>query len=308
MEAIAMKDKEMDELVESEKDFGFARVYSVELIYKEKPQLQRELLYANMERYTGKLDRPEQEESEAGLAVWEPNEETDQDLLHFFHLNYMVGYAEGEMPAQTSLVESELRSPTEYKTAIEQAWHWQEAEQTLEQCRHSLLLVDMLASGLEPKDRLELFTGSLRAVLEAAPCDALYFRESDKLVEPRAYLDAIENGAILYGAMNVRFYNVQGTGSARPESLMDTIGLAALGVPDVQCHFFDLTPNEVASFLTDIGYYLFKEGDIISDGETVGFTEDMRWRCAHQYALAAPHRVVLDPGDPYYGGRPEADS
>lgn len=301
-----MEQKEIDELIEGEKDFGFARVYSVELIYKEKPQIQRELLYDKMQRYTGKLDQP----AEADMAVWEPNENTSEDLLHFFHLNYMVQYAENGMPAQTSLMEAEFRSAADYKTAIEQAWHWQEAEQTLQQCRHSLLLVDMMASGLDYKDRLTLFTGALRAVLETAPCDAIYFRESDKLVEPQAYLEAIENGGLLYGAMNVRFYNVQGTGSERPESLMDTIGLAALGIPDLQCHFFELTPDEVASFLTDLGYYLFNQGNVISDGETVGFNEDMRWHCEHQYALAAPHRVVidLDPGVPYYAGRPKADS
>ncbi|WP_310944672.1 DUF4261 domain-containing protein [Paenibacillus doosanensis] len=209
------------------------------------------------------------------------------------------------MPAQTSLTDTEHRPVSEYATAIQQAWHWGEAEQTLQECRHSLLLIDMMASGLEPKSRLELFTGALRAVLETAPCDALYFRESDKLVEPGAYLAAIEQGAGLYGAMNVRFYNVKGTGSDRHEGLMDTIGLAALGIPDVQCHFYDLAPNEVAGVLTDIGYYLFNQGDVISDGETIGFTEDMRWRCEHQYALAAPRRVVidLDPGEPHYAGR-----
>ncbi|MDR9857012.1 DUF4261 domain-containing protein [Paenibacillus sp. VCA1] len=302
-----MEGKTLDtkELLQEEQDFGFARVYSVELKYREQPKLDRDLLYANMERYTGKLDQPERQKKTAGLAVWEANEEADKDLLHFFHLNYMVQYAEGEMPAQTSLVDIENRPAADYGTAIQQAWHWHEAEQMLAECAHSLLLVDMMASGLEPKTRLELFTGALRAVLETAPCDAIYFRASDKLVEPEAYLAAIEEGARLYGAMNVRFYNVEGTGSERRESLMDTVGLAGLGIPDVQCHFYDLNPDEVAGILTDIGYYLFDQGDIISDGETIGFTEDMRWRCEHQYALAAPRRVVidLDPGEPYYAGR-----
>jgi len=302
-----MENKEVDEVVENDKTFGFARVYSVELLYREKPQIDRELIYANMQRYTGNLDRPDTEKAEIGdIAVWEANEKSEHDLLHFFHLNYMVQYENGELPAQTSLMESEHHSLEKYQAALEQAWHWSDAEQALQQCQHKLMLVDMMASGLEPKKRLELFTGSLRAVLETAPCDVLYFRESNKLVEPQAYLEAIENGESLYGAMNVRFYNVQGTGSERHECLMDTVGLAAIGIPDLQCHFFDLTPNDVASFLMDLGYYLFNQGNVISDGETVGFTEDMRWRCEHQYSLAAPERVVidLDPGDPHYAGRP----
>lgn len=57
----------------------------------------------------------------------------------------------------------------------------------------------------------------------------------------------------------------------------------------------------------DVAYYLFRQGDVIEDGETIGFTEEMRWRCEHQYALAEPQRVVLDidPGAPYYAGRQE---
>lgn len=302
-----MEERTLDtkERLQEEQDFGFARVYSVELKYKEQPKLDRDLLYANMERHTGKLDRPERQKQAAGLAVWEANEKAGKDLLHFFHLNYMVQYAEGELPAQTSLMDIENRSAADYATAVQQSWHWRESEQTLQECTHSLLLVDMMASGLEPKTRLELFTGALRAVLETAPCDAIYFRASDKLVEPGAYLAAIEEGARLYGAMNVRFYNVEGTGSERHEALMDTVGLAALGIPDVQCHFYDLNPDEVADMLANIGYYLFNQGDVISDGETIGFTEDMRWRCEHQYALATPQRVVidLDPGEPHYAGR-----
>lgn len=289
-----------------ERDFGFARVYGVELKYREKPVLDRELLYQKMEQYTGKVDGPSRKDgNEAGLAVWEANESDRDPLLHFFHLQYMVGYQDGEMPAQTSLMDMENRPAGDYHTAIQQSWHWREAAQTVSECSHSLLLLDMMASGLAPGERLELFTGALRAVLECAPCDAIYFRESDKLVEPKAYLAAVEAGDILYGAMNIRFYNVEGTGSGRREGLMDSIGLAALGIPDVQCHFYDLDPSEVAGSLANIGYYLFNQGDIIADGETVGFTEEMRWRCEHQYSLAAPRRVVLDldPGEPYYAGR-----
>lgn len=296
----------MNEVLEEEKDFGFARVYAVELKYRQQPKLDRKLLYEKMERYTGKIDQAEQQEGEAArLAVWEANEPDQDHMLHFFHLNYMVQYEDGEMPAQTSLMYMENRPTTDYETAIQQSWHWQEAAQTLNECNYSLLLVDMMASGLEPKARLQLFTAALRAILESAPCDAVYFRESDKLVEPEAYLAAVEEGAILYGAMNIRFYNVEGTGSGREEGLMDSIGLAALGIPDVQCHYYDLDPNEVAGNLGNIGYYLFNQGDIIADGETIGFTEDMRWRCEHQYALAAPHRVVIDidPGEPYYAGK-----
>ncbi|OZB97619.1 DUF4261 domain-containing protein [Paenibacillus sp. XY044] len=292
------------EVVEEEQDFGFSRVYAIELKYRQKPAIDRTRLYANMELYTGTTQQAGESER-AGLAVWEPHESGPDDLLHFFHLNYMISYSEGEMPAQTSLMPVDNRPEGDYATAVQQSWHWREAGEVMGGCGYTLLLTDLMASGLEPQDRLRLITGALRAVLETAPCDAVYFRASDKLVEPQAYLAAVEEGALLYGAMNIRFYNVEGTGSGRSEGLMDSLGLAALGIPDVQCHFYDLDPSELAGQLTDAAYYLFGQGDVIEDGETIGFTEDMRWRCEHQYALAQPQRVVIDidPGDPYYAGR-----
>ncbi|GGN91009.1 DUF4261 domain-containing protein [Saccharibacillus kuerlensis] len=301
-----------EDMLASERDFGFARVYTVELKYKKKPNFSRERLYEKMQLYTGTVDRPEEQKLKDNLAVWEPSSETETDMLHFFHLNYPVKFADGEMPAQTSLIPTKNRPASEYETAIQQAWHWPEAGAVVEECQYSVRLIDMMASGLLPQERLRLITGALRAMLETAPCDAVYFRESDKLLEPGDYLTAIEAGGILYGAMNVRFFNVQNTdtdmGSKRSEMLMDTVGLAALGVPDVQCHFYDLEPNEVAGQLTNLGYYLFDCGDVIKDGETFGPTENVRWRCEHQYALAAPHRIVLDvdPGQPHYAGRQSA--
>lgn len=297
---------DMNEMLNEENDFGFARVYAVELKFKQEPKLDRDLLYKKMELYTGRTSMPEEEESAAvELAVWEANEEYEGTMLHFFHLNYMLQYTEGELPAQTSLMNIEHRATENYSTALQQSWHWQEAAETLEQCNHTLLLVDMMAAGLTPQSRLQLFSGALRAVLEACPCDAIYFRESDKLLEPNEYLSAVEQGNLLYGALNIRFYNVEGTGSGRAEGLMDSVGLAALGIPDVQCHYFDLEPNEVAEQLGNIAYYLYNQGDIIKDGETIGISEDMRWRCEHQYSLVEPRRVVidLDPGEPYYAGR-----
>ncbi|CAM3427781.1 MULTISPECIES: DUF4261 domain-containing protein [Saccharibacillus] len=301
-------DPQTEGMLAAEQDFGFARVYTIELKYKEKPNFSRKRLYEKMQLYTGTVEQPEKQKQADRLVVWEPSNEAETDMLHFFHLNYPVMFADGEMPAQTSLMPTQNRPASAYETAVQQAWHWPEAGEVVAECRHSVRLIDMMASGLEPAQRLRLLTGALRALLETAPCDAVYFRESDKLLEPGDYLTAIEAGGILYGAMNVRFFNVEGTDSGRSERLMDTVGLAALGVPDVQCHFFDLEPNEVAQQVTNLGYYLFNSGDVIKDGETFGPTEDVRWRCEHQYALAGPHRLVLDvdPGSPYYAGRHKA--
>ena len=86
---------------------------------------------------------------------------------------------------------------------------------------------------------------------------------------------------------------------------MDTLGLAALGLPDLQCHFRDLIPGEVAALLKNAGYYIFENGDVIENGHTLeGITAGSRWRCQHEESMLKPSRVVLDldPGPTHAAG------
>ncbi|MBP1991496.1 DUF4261 domain-containing protein [Paenibacillus eucommiae] len=304
-------------LEEEQDESGFARTYTVELLYKEKPVLDKDVLYAKMQAYTGDVQRPDEDDKEqtgsgAEMPVWEANDSgADSQLTYmFFHMNHMVEYADGSVPAQTCVfAANEISGSYMYETALQQSWHWPEVRETVDECRHSLLLTDFCAAGLDYKERLQLFQNALRALLETAPCDAIYWKTSEKFIQPQAYTEAVAGGQLLHGALNIRFYSVEGTGSGRQEALMDTCGLAALGIPDVQCHFYDLSPNEVADSLNDLAYYLFDKGNVIQDGETVGMTGDQRWRCEHQFALAVPQRYVidLDPGEPYYAGKQHHD-
>jgi hypothetical protein len=73
---------------------------------------------------------------------------------------------------------------------------------------------------------------------------------------------------------------------------MDTRGLSALGLPDLQTHFRNLDPGRVAGHLYRVARYLFDQGDCIADGETIGgFTDDDKWRCRHEMSLVAPERA-----------------
>jgi hypothetical protein len=87
---------------------------------------------------------------------------------------------------------------------------------------------------------------------------------------------------------------------------MDTMGLAPLGLPDLQCHFSGLETTAVGQMLYNTAYYLFEHGDIIQNGHTVaGVPTERRWVCQHETALVVPERTVLDinPGSPYAAGK-----
>ena len=87
--------------------------------------------------------------------------------------------------------------------------------------------------------------------------------------------------------------------------VMDSVGNAPFGLPDVQCHFKSLEPNMVAEVLFNAASYIFEHGDVINDRETFGMTEDQKWICQHELSLLEPKREVLDlnPGPPYAAGR-----
>jgi hypothetical protein len=102
-------------------------------------------------------------------------------------------------------------------------------------------------------------------------------------------------------------FNVQPSSAGAPgEVVMDTLGLAALGLPDLQCHFRNLDRMAVARLLYNTGWYIFSNGDVIADGHTIeGVAPGARWRCRHEDALVPPAREVLDldPGPPHGAGR-----
>lgn len=57
----------------------------------------------------------------------------------------------------------------------------------------------------------------------------------------------------LYFGVNIRFFNIQGT----EDMMVDSLGLYAVGLPDVQYHFHGLDPNDVVDHAYRAVGYLF---------------------------------------------------
>lgn len=293
---------------------GFHPVYMAELLFKERPVFREEKLMEVMRRLTGNA-RVLKKRLKDGAAVpvgTSPSssvasETEEQEPLVIMHTEFMVPFEDGTVPAQTCILPvQEITDKNRFKGSLEQSWHWKEATGVIGECKYQLRIHDLFTAALPHKERLQLFQQALSAVLEVVPCDALYFYGSDKIVEPSAYTQALQDGDHLYGAMNVRLYQAGGS-EARRELVMDTVGLSSLGVPDFQCHFSGLDPDKVAQTLFGAAYYLFDQGDVILDGQLLGTADSQRWRCEHQESIVSPRRYVidLDPGAPYYAGQIE---
>jgi hypothetical protein len=265
--------------------------YMVNLHYETSPTLDGDALLGELRQRTGRVER---------------QGEKDDFYLYSFP-DYVISFADSKVCVQVFLTHTEKgRDKPNVEEALQQSWSWREARQTVAPCRTSLLLSDFLSRGLEYRTRLELFQNALESVLTLAPCNAIHWIPSQQFVNPSAYLSARNSVDFhpLRFALNVRFFNV--TNGQEDEMLMDTMGLGTLGLPDLQCHFLGLDPKQVAQVLYNTAFYIFDNGDIIHDGNTVqGIRPGDKWRCQHEMALAQPEREVIDvnPGRPHAAGK-----
>ncbi|WP_165898537.1 DUF4261 domain-containing protein [Tumebacillus sp. BK434] len=263
-------------------DTGLTRTYQVELFFDERPELDQEALRKSLK---------------ARVGIVEPLETGEQstDLLAFFLHNHAVEFKGGQVPVQTAM--HLVEGPPNFDKlapALGQSFHWTGAREALAGCRYTMLIHDLWAIAMPYKARMELFHQIVQAVMEIAKPRALYWPLSQLLTEPGDYLASqeLEPKDLLNGAVSLRFFHVDG----RPgEMIVDTLGLAVHGLPDVQCHFAGLDPNEVGSHLYNIAHYLFDHGDLIEDGHTIeGTMPGEKWRCRRELSLVGPERVVLN--------------
>ncbi len=267
-----------------------AGVYAVELLFDEPPALDRDAVCRSMREYCGNIEMARAGES--------------GNLTLFYHLDHEVDYSDGKVPAQCIIAFPEEGKPrTDVTEAIQQSWSWPDAK-VAAACKGSLLVSDLMSRGLDYPTRVRLFRGALRAVLENVDCRAIHWQPTQQIVDPRAFLEAQQEDDIqnqLWGFINVRLFRIEGA----EDVLMDTLGLAALGLPDLQCHFHGLEPNAVAGMLWNTSFYLFEHGDVIEDGHTIGGVHPQdQWACRHEESLVGPNREVLDvnPGEPFAAG------
>lgn len=221
-----------------------------------------------------------------------------------FYPQHKIKYAEGEMPAQTVFLEaSKPESGNDYKEQVQQSWGFPGAAAAVAEATYALAVTEMMANQLEPLVRLKLFHTALEAAIQFTDPLALVFNHSCQVVDPAKYLAAAaEPPEVRPGALNVRFFNIEGS---TDEMVMDTRGLDELGLPDLQCHFLGLDPNDVARVLFNTGVYLMQNGPVIESGQTIaGRRPNEKWKCQYEDSLLAPKRTVLDinPGRQFAAG------
>lgn len=172
-------------------------------------------------------------------------------------------------------------------------------DRILSECKYQIFANDMLGGGLPARKRANMLMDYLEALVELYPqCEAVYNLNSGKLI----LADDIRKNEIpgvdrfIRYAVNVRFFNVQGT----EDSVVDTLGLSLLYIEDLQYHFRDMDPNWVVNHAYNLASYLLNNEKPMKDGDTIDgirngmIVQDIQWKCQYEYALIQPARIVMD--------------
>jgi hypothetical protein len=181
----------------------------------------------------------------------------------------------------------------DYASSFRQSWSWRTAKDIVQTCSHIVRVSDECNGSVNYKDRVLTMRNAIRALVECTACNAVHFQITQQFIKTEGYLASFNEPAPdrLFGFVNVRFFKIHDS----DDMLMDTIGLNAMGLEDLQCSFKKYNPKDISNVLYNTAYYLFDNGNVIMDDDTVqGVKRTDKWVCRRTRSLVIPKRTVID--------------
>ena len=216
--------------------------------------------------------------------------------------NYKVHYEDNDADIPPTLMVTnceKIDKPVLDDFERSQVWDCPNVDELLDECQYRVFATDMLASGLESKERADMLVKYVDALLELYPsCKAVVFGPSRKFLSR----ETIENHPdknvtrFIYYAVNVRYFSIQGT----DDMMVDTLGMSTLFYPDLQYHFHGMNPDDIVNHAYSVLYYIFEHDNPIDDGQTIAGLEngdmnpDIKWKVQYEDSLIQPVRTVID--------------
>ena len=245
---------------------GFASTYGFGLLYDQPPALDPKTLVAR-------------------LAPATPTEllSASDSVIHLSHPDLRVASSQ----ASSTSIERSAKPVVagDYAAALEQTWDWPEAEPALARCGYRIRVCDLTGAGLLYDVRYRLISTVVLAVVELTDPTVCHWEPAGCLVEPKRL------------ARNLAWpFNVRAVAlDPGRESLMDTLGLAALGLIDAQCYYRGLDRGQMARWMYGVGRKLFTDGGVITEEDSIpGLRPNERWTWRRQSAMLPPTRPVID--------------
>ncbi len=226
----------------------------------------------------------------------------DEKTAGFTPNKYKVHYKEPDkdIPPQLMIMRCfKNQKPVMDEISASQTWDCPASKEILSACKYQVVATDMMASGLDYKERAEMLVSFIEALVEMFPtCKAVVFETSKKMLSRKTILECQipRESRFIYYAVNVRFFNIQGGN----DMLVDSIGMSTMFMPDVQYHFHDIDPNAVVNHAYNILSYMhdaanpIKSNDHIDGLENGKMSMNVQWNVRYEDSLIQPIREVLD--------------
>ncbi len=264
----------------NEKITRFAQVYSIQLLFRDDVMIDYQLIYEYMKQTFGYIEI---------LSI---------DTIATYALkDYLVTYRSGEQaPFQLMLTDIEALNFHDIDdTALLQCWNTHNPRQLLNQCHYKITIADFMSARMPRVKRCQILTQYLDMMLRLYPeCIAIYFPHAQKFMSVDAYQNSQwDNKSVhfLDGGLNVRLYNIENSEGM----VVDTVGMRAIGLPDLQMRFYKLDVDEVVAYMYRLAEKLFLNGDTFNEGDYVeGRYIYESWQLYHNESMLPPKRLVLD--------------
>ena len=209
------------------------------------------------------------------------------EVIQLAQPEYLVSIGDQKVPSLINIVRwAKPLDPSDFEAALEQTFDWPDAEETVARCRHKVLVADLIGAGLPYRQRYELISTVVTAVAELTEPSAIHWEAAGCVVQPAR----LKRRLGFY--CNVRAHEIT---NRKGFELMDTLGLAALGLVDAQCLYRRLVSSEMARWMYSLGRQIFDNSDFIKDGDAIpGPDPARRWVCRRALAMIPPARPVID--------------
>ena len=213
---------------------------------------------------------------------------------------YKAEYEEGNVAPMLSIFKCmEFDGKRIDSITRSQMWDCPEHDEILDSCRYHVLASDMLGAVMQYKERADMLMDYLEALVELFPaCKAVYFVNSGKMFTAEAIRshNIPHDDRFIYFAVNVRFFSIQDS----PAMIVDTVGMEALDMPDLQYHFHGMDPNFVVNHAYNVLSYMYENDNPIENNNTIDgiadgeMSDKVLWKCCYEESLIQPVRAVID--------------
>lgn len=221
------------------------------------------------------------------------------ELSSFAIKKYISEFKDAKIPTQLVMGDVtcfEQDTISDFERA--QLWDIPNSNELLSGCTHNIFISDMMDT-LNFEERTEMLMDWLEVAVDLFPdCVAVWIPSAGKLISAQIIRNnnfSRESRFIHYG-VNARFFNIQGGN----DMMVDTRGMFAMGLPDIQCHYHSLDPNDVVGYIYNIASYIYSSGNVIENGDAIDGLKDGRidmnvqWKCSYENSLVQPVRPVID--------------